>query len=152
MMLVASLLLAHAAGVLGTLFTAMSVSTWYAFILKPEFAPPDFIFAPVWLTLYTLMAFALYLVWRESTWRTDVKWGLRWYLMQLGLNALWSILFFGLQSPLYGLICIAALLVSIAITMYFFFRVNTLAGALLIPYIVWVGFATFLNYAIWVLN
>ncbi len=151
-MLVVSLVLAHGAGVVGAVFTVMSVATWYAFIEKPDFAPPDYLFLPVWLFLYTLMAFAFYLVWRESTWRTDVRWGIRWYVVQLMLNALWSILFFGLQNPAYGLIDISALFVAIAVTMVYFFRVSKVAGWLMAPYLLWVGFAGILNYVVWILN
>jgi tryptophan-rich sensory protein len=151
-MLVTSLIFTHGVGLVSSYFTIMSVTTWYVFLEKPEFAPPDTLFMPVWLLLYTLMAIAFYLVWRESTWRVDVKWGIRWYLFQLGLNALWSVLFFGLENPFYASIEIVFLLAAICITTYYFFRVSKIAGALMVPYIAWVAFASLLNLVIVILN
>jgi tryptophan-rich sensory protein len=151
-LLVFSVGISHAAGIIGSLFTINAIPTWYASLTLPTFAPPNWIFAPVWLTLYTLMGVALFLVWRKGSWLIDVKWGVRVFFIQLIINALWSIMFFGLQNPLYGLITIGLLLISIFATMYFFFRSSKVAGFLLVPYLLWVSFASYLNYAILSLN
>lgn len=152
MLLLYSIAISHVAGLIGSLFTIEAIPNWYATLTLPSFAPPNWIFAPVWLTLYTLMGIALFLVWRKGKWLFDVKWGVRVFFFHLVINALWSILFFGLQNPLYGLVTIALLAVSILVTMYFFFRVSKVSGWLLVPYLIWVLFATYLNYSIWTLN
>ncbi len=152
MLLLFSIAISHVAGVIGSLFTIDAIPTWYAALTLQSFAPPNWIFAPVWLTLYTLMGVALFLVWRKGSWLVDVKWGVRVFFFQLIINALWSIMFFGLQNPLYGLITILLLLISILATLFYFFRASKTAGFLLIPYLIWVSFASYLNYAIWTLN
>lgn len=151
-LLIFSVGVSHVAGIVGSLFTIDAIPTWYASLTLPSFAPPNWIFAPVWLTLYTAMGIALFLVWRKGSWLVDVQWGVRVFFFQLVINALWSIVFFGLQSPLYGLITIALLALSIMIAMYFFFRASKVAGLLMVPYLIWVLFAWYLNYSIWVLN
>lgn len=152
---IAKLLLAvficQMAGVIGSFFTAASVSTWYADLAKPEFNPPGWLFGPVWLTLYTLMGISLYLVWKRKE-KQDVTPALLIFFAQLVLNAIWSIIFFGLQSPFYAFIIIVFLWVLIAGSIYFFYRISKTAAYLLIPYILWVSFAAVLNYFIWMLN
>ncbi|MBX9765279.1 tryptophan-rich sensory protein [Patescibacteria group bacterium] len=152
MLLLFSVGISHVAGIIGSLFTLDAIPNWYAMLTLPSFAPPNWLFGPVWLTLYTLMGIALFLVWRKGTWLVDVKWGVRVFFFQLIINALWSIMFFGLQNPLYGLVTIGLLVLSILATMFYFFRVSKIAGFLMVPYLLWVSFAAYLNYSIWSLN
>lgn len=144
--LVLLVLLCESAGVIGSFFTFQSVSTWYPTLTKPFFNPPAFIFGPVWTTLYVLMGVSLYLVWGKK------KTKLKWFWKQLFLNALWSIAFFGLKSPILGLLVILLLEVSIILTIKSFSRVNKTAAYLLYPYLFWVSFATLLNLSIVALN
>lgn len=132
-------------GILGSFFTASSIPTWYAGLNKPFFSPPNWIFAPVWTILYILMGYSLYLVWTKKK-VPAVFW------IQLILNALWSIIFFGMKNPILALVDIAALWISIFLTIKAFLKINKLAGNLLIPYLVWVSFASVLNLFIVVLN
>jgi len=141
-----------AAGAIGSLFTSRAIPTWYKTLTKPRFNPPNWLFGPAWTALYVLMAVAAYLVWRNGLAAPGVKAALVVFLVQLALNALWSGLFFGLRSPLAGLIGIVALWLAILATIVLFFGVSTLAGVLLLPYIAWVSFATILNAAILNLN
>jgi benzodiazapine receptor len=150
--LVSAIAVCQLAGVVGSFFTVNSIPTWYAGLEKPVFAPPNWLFGPVWISLYTLMGVSLYLVWRSGVDRRLVKTALSVFGVQLVLNAFWSILFFGLQSPLLGLIEIAALWIAIAVTIVLFFRVSRSAGLLLLPYIAWVTIAAVLNGFIWRLN
>lgn len=143
--------LAQMAGVLGSVATAANVRDWYAFLEKPALAPPNWVFGPVWITLYFMMGVAAYLVWRYGK-GTCRRGALMEFCFQLALNALWSVLFFGLQSPALGLFCIVALWISIAVTIRLFARVSTAAAWLMVPYLAWVSFATYLNYMLWVLN
>lgn len=147
--LAGAVLLSHLAGVIGSFVTVSSVGTWYTSLAKPFFTPPSWVFAPVWLTLYTLMGIALWVVWRKRP-RSNRPYAL--FGTQLGLNALWSILFFGLQSPVMGLAGIVVLWVLIALTLKAFWTVSRPAGWLLVPYLAWVTVATFLNLGIWLLN
>jgi tryptophan-rich sensory protein len=144
-----AIVLCQLAGIIGSFFTASSVSTWYAALNKPSFNPPSWVFGPVWITLYTLMGISLYLVWRSGS-RDWVVLGV--FGFQLVLNALWSILFFGMQSPGIAFAEIIVLLLSILLTMVLFFTVSRTASYLLIPYALWVSFAAVLNFAIWRLN
>ena len=143
-----SIFLPFLASAIGGLFTASSVSTWYVTLNKPSFNPPSWIFGPVWTILYLLMGISLYLVWiKKYSKPAFVVFGL-----QLVLNALWSILFFGLNVPLYAFIEIVFLWVAILMTIIYFYRINRTSAYLLIPYILWVSFATVLNFAIFLLN
>jgi len=136
------------AGIIGAVFTTPSITTWYATIVRPEFSPPNWIFGPVWTTLYALMGIAAFLVWKKGLDRKDVKIALGIFLGQLALNTLWSIIFFGLQKPFFAFIGIFLLWISILITMYLFRRINTTTVYLLAPYLLWVSFASVLNYLI----
>src|SRR6056297_1047380 len=126
------------AGVLGSFFTASSVSTWYKTIEKPFFNPPSWVFSPVWTNLFIMMGVALYLVWKEGLREKKVKIAFIIFWVQLVLNTLWSVLFFVLQSLLYGLVEIIFLWVAIFITFIWFSRVSKKAAYLLIPYLLWV--------------
>ena len=150
--LVVAIIACQGAGAIGSIFTAAAIPTWYATLEKPFFTPPNWLFAPAWITLYLLMAIAAFLIWRQGLGQKGVKPALVIFLVQLVLNALWSIAFFGLQSPLYGMVVILALWVAILLTIIYFFRLSTAAGALLLPYILWVSFASALNIAIFMLN
>lgn len=146
-----SIAIAQGAGLIGAVFTTSSVTSWYLTINKPFWNPPSWIFGPVWTLLYVFMGIAAYLVWQQRD-LPGAKLALSVYALQLVLNTLWSILFFGLKNPGLALVEIIFLLVSIIITTVLFWRITPLAGALMIPYLVWVSFATYLNYTIWQLN
>lgn len=150
--LLSSVVVCQLAGIIGSVFTASSVSTWYAALRKPSFTPPGWLFGPVWISLYALMGVAAYLVWRSGLTHREVRIALTLFVAQLVLNALWSAMFFGLRSPLAGFVNILALWVLILLTVFYFLRVSTTAGVLLVPYIVWVTFAAVLNYSIWTMN
>lgn len=139
-------------GVVGSIFTRPSIPTWYSALQKPDFTPPDWLFAPVWITLYTLMGISAYLVWNKGFENKNIKISLFIFTVQLLLNALWSFLFFGLHSPLYAFIEIIILWVAIAIVILNFFRISLPAGFLLLPYLFWVSFAVVLNFYIMKLN
>ncbi|MCX8052491.1 MAG: tryptophan-rich sensory protein [Armatimonadetes bacterium] len=141
-----------AAGFIGGLYTESSVSTWYVSLRKPDFNPPNWVFAPVWTTLYTLMGIAAWLVWRKGWKNTSVKTALIVFGVQLVLNTAWSIIFFGLRMPGAAFFELIALWIAIVATIALFFRLSILAGALLVPYILWVSFAAVLNYLVWRLN
>ena len=139
-------------GFLGTPFTISAISTWYSTLNKPFFAPPNWIFGPVWTLLYLLMGVAFYLIWKQDRQKKKVKTAEIYFLTQLALNFIWSPIFFGLRAPLLGLIVIVAMWVLIKMTMEKFYPLSKLAFYLLLPYLLWVSFATLLNAAIVVLN
>lgn len=140
-------------GLLSGKVTQESVETWYPTLQKPFFNPPNWLFAPVWTTLYILMGIAAGLIWdKMAQHEVNVKKGLSFFFIQLGLNALWSFLFFGLQNPLLALLEITVLLLMIYETYVLFKKVSKTAGYLLIPYLLWVSFALVLNAGIWWLN
>ncbi len=139
-------------GILGTFFTASAIPTWYATLDKPFFAPPNWIFGPVWTLLYFLMGISLYIIWTSKSKKTVKKTAISFFLVQLALNFIWSPLFFGLRSPLLGLIDIVAMWAFIVLTIKKFYPISKTAAYLLYPYIAWVSFATVLNAAILFLN
>jgi tryptophan-rich sensory protein len=142
-----------AAGVIGSLaVTGQGFSSWYAAIQKPGFTPPGWVFGPVWTILYLLMGVAAFLVWQRGLGSRPVRTALVWFLVQLALNAAWTPVFFGLHRIGLALLVIVLLWVAIIVTMYYFFRVSRPAGLLLVPYLLWVSFATVLNASIWHLN
>jgi benzodiazapine receptor len=149
---VVSIVICQCAGFIGSLFTTPAIPTWYASLAKPSFTPPNGVFAPVWITLYFLMGISAFLVWRRGMENPRVRRALVLFGAQLLLNVLWSALFFGLRSPLAGLIDILILWVALLLTILYFFRVAIAPGLLLIPYILWVSFAAALNFSIWMLN
>ncbi len=139
-------------GILGGLFTAPAIKEWYIFLNKPAFSPPNWIFGPVWTVLYFLMGVAAYLIWIKSDSRKKIKTALNFFLAQLVFNFLWSLLFFGLHSPLLALVDIVILWQLIVVTMVSFYPLSKTAAYLLLPYLVWVSFATILNASIVILN
>ena len=149
--IIISVLIAEAAGILGSVFTASSVRSWYLTLVKPSWNPPSWVFGPVWTTLYLLMGIAASLVWSRRS-LPGAKLALWFYGIQLALNALWSILFFGLKNPLLSFVEIIILIIFIIVTTVLFWKINPWAGVLMIPYIIWVSFASYLNYSIWQLN
>jgi benzodiazapine receptor len=150
--LVVSIVACQCAGLIGSVFTTPNIPTWYAALEKPFFTPPNWLFAPAWITLYVLMAVAAFLVWRKGLGEEGVRCALIVFLVQLVLNALWSVVFFGLHSTLWGMVVILALWVAILVTIIKFFRLSVAASSLMLPYILWVSFASALNIAVWVLN
>ncbi len=146
------ILLCQMAGIIGSLFTFDAIPGWYAGLAKPEFSPPNWIFGPVWISLYTIMGISAYLVFKKGFEKKEVKLALTFFGVQLLLNALWSIIFFGLQSPLSALFCILALLCMIIGTVFLFWRISKVAALIMVPYVIWVSFASILNYFIWMLN
>lgn len=143
---------AQAAGLIGTIFTMPAIDSWYATLARPELAPPNWIFGPVWTTLYVLMGIAAFLVWQKGLDKKEVKIALSIFGVQLVLNTLWSIIFFGLQSPGWAFVEIIILWTAIAATIVAFARVSKVAAWLLAPYILWVSFAGYLNFMIFWLN
>ncbi|MBT4824788.1 tryptophan-rich sensory protein [Candidatus Woesearchaeota archaeon] len=148
--LVLSIIICQFAGIIGSIFTSKSVSTWYVTLIKPSFNPPSWLFGPVWITLYALMGISLYLVIRDGF--VGKEYLLLVFGIQLVLNMLWSLSFFGLQNPLLGFINIILLWVMIIVTMVLFYGVSKPASLLMIPYLLWVSFATVLNYFLMRLN
>jgi translocator protein len=141
---------AQLAGAIGSIFTFDSIATWYATLAKPSFTPPSWAFGPVWLSLYTLMGIAAGLVWASNS--KFKRPALYLFFLQLALNAVWSIIFFGLRLPSYAFAEIVLLWIAIAATIFYFNKVSKNAAALLIPYIIWVTIAASLNYFVWILN
>jgi len=139
-----------AAGV-GSSFTLPQIDTWYAQLEKPSFNPPNWIFGPVWSTLYLMMAVAVWRVWKNAGW-TNAPHSLGVWCFQLLLNTTWSVLFFGLENPELAAVDIVVLWVSILITTAAFWRHDRLAAALMVPYLLWVTFAAVLNFSIATLN
>ena len=139
------------AAFLGSIFTTPSVPTWYAGLVKPPWTPPSWIFGPVWSALYLMMALAAWVVWRRNG-LTAASIPIALFMVQLGLNVAWSILFFGLQMPGVAFGEIVALWFAILATTIAFWRSTPLAGYLLLPYLIWVAFAAVLNFELWRLN
>ncbi len=150
--LIISILIPQLAGLIGSVFTISSVKNWYPTLNKPSFTPPSWIFAPAWTLLFLLMGISLYLVWQKGLETPGVKKALIIFGVQLILNILWSVLFFGLRSPLLGLIDIIPLVILIILTIINFKKINPTAGYLLIPYLAWTSFAAILNLSILILN
>lgn len=133
-------------------FTISGVESWYQTIQKPSWNPPNWIFGPVWTTLYVMMGIALFLVWKEDTSEELKKIAIALFAVQLTLNFFWSFIFFNQQQPGWALVEIIAMWFFLLLTIFAFAQVNKTAAWLLVPYISWVSFATILNYTIWQLN
>jgi len=134
------------------LFHSSLNSKMYASLKKTSFTPPNWVFAPVWITLYTLMGISAFLVWREREKGKRVGKALTVYGAQLALNTIWSLAFFGLRSPIMGLLVIIVLWFMILLTVWEFYRISRTAAILLLPYIGWVSLAVALNYAVFIMN
>jgi translocator protein len=146
-----SVALCEAAGVVPGLLTRDAIENWYATLEKPERTPPDRAFGPVWTALFLLMGVALYRVRRDGRGASGAL-AVGLFCLQLGLNVLWTLVFFGRRSILGGFVVILALLPAIALTVVAVARVDRRAGLLLVPYLAWVAFATRINYDLWRLN
>lgn len=144
--LIFSILLAQSAGLIGTVFTFDAIPTWYATLVRPSFAPPNWVFGPVWTVLYTLIGISLYLIW------TNKKGSLKLFLFHLLLNAIWSPIFFGARNLGLALIVIVIMDLTLIMIIKSFYKVNKVAGLILIPYLMWISFATVLNFSFWQLN
>ena len=146
-----AVVICNAVGASPALVTATGSGTWYDTLVQPALAPPNWVFGPVWTALFTLLGVAAYLVLRDGEGRQrSVGFGL--FVAQYVLNVAWTLVFFGGQDITNGLVVIAGLWVLIAATLAAFYRVRRVAGYLLVPYLAWVSFAAYLNYAFWVLN
>ncbi len=150
--LIISIALCLMAGAVGSYFTADAIPGWYETLNKPEFNPPNWVFGPVWTILYILMGISLFLVWKEGPGNTKVKPAMLMFWVQLALNVLWSVVFFGMTNISGGLLVIILLWISILITILRFRKISAVAGTLLVPYILWVTFASVLNFFFYRLN
>jgi tryptophan-rich sensory protein len=153
--LIGFLAAAFTAWAIGGLATASSVGTWFTTLAKPSWNPPGYLFGPVWTALYLMMAIAAWRVWRLRTMpalRTAVRAVLIAFFLQLILNAAWSLLFFGLRRPDLAFLDIVALLAALFWIQIRLTRLDRVAAALWLPYLLWVSFATALNFTIWRLN
>lgn len=145
-------LVSEAAGAIGAIYTTPAIKTWYVGLTKPSFNPPNWLFGPVWTTLFLIMGIGAFLVWRHGLSNKGVKLALMLFIIQLALNIMWSVIFFGLHAPLAAFIEIIVLWLMIAATAVYFYKVSVPAGVLMLPYILWVGFAAVLNFSIYALN
>jgi len=150
--LIGCIMLCELAGVIGSLATSSAIPTWYAQLKKPAFTPPGWIFGPVWITLYAMMGIALFLIWQKGSAKPGVKSAIIVFMIQLILNATWSLIFFGMKAPLAAFFEIVVLWIGIVVTTFLFMRISIPAGILLIPYLLWVSFASVLNLSIALLN
>lgn len=148
----AFVVVALAVGAVGGFATASSVTTWYVGLHKPAFNPPNAVFGPVWTLLYILMALAAWRIWRIEPAGARKTQALTLYAVQLVLNLAWSLIFFGLRQPGLALAEIAVLLLVVLATTAAFWRIDRVAGGMMVPYAAWVAFASVLNLAIWRLN
>ncbi|MEM5812410.1 MAG: TspO/MBR family protein [Candidatus Aenigmatarchaeota archaeon] len=149
--LIISVLIPLSVGFLGSFFTSSSVESWYLTLNKPEFNPPNWLFAPVWTFLFILMGVSFYLVWKiDFGGKRNSLIGI--YSFQLSLNLLWSLLFFGIRNPFFALVEIIFLWFAIMMNVLVFYKASKNSGLLLIPYLMWVSFASVLNYFVVILN
>jgi len=147
-----ALLICLGVGALGSIFTAPAISGWYEGLIKPSFNPPNWLFSPVWTTLFILMGVALFLILRRPKNNKYRRQAVSLFVVQLFLNLLWSFFFFFLQNPGAAIVEIAVLWVAILLSLIYGAKVNRAVLWLLLPYLLWVSFASFLNYSIWALN
>jgi tryptophan-rich sensory protein len=152
MKLIISILIPLLVGTTAGLFTSSGVNGWYAVANKPWFNPPNWIFAPVWTTLYVLMGIALFLVWKSDADMGIKKTAISLFAVQLVLNFFWSFIFFKMQQPGWAFAEIILMWLMILMTILWFGKISSTAAWLLVPYICWVSFASVLNYSIWKLN
>ncbi len=150
--LIAALAVCQIAGLVGFLFTTPAIAGWYAALEKPDFTPPNWVFSSVWIGLFVLMAVAAFLVWDKGFSTKGVKAASAFFGIQLLLNVLWPILFFGCRSPFLAFVEIVTLWLAVAVTILIFYRVSKPAAFMLAPYLLWVTFAVALNFAIFRLN
>jgi tryptophan-rich sensory protein len=151
-MLIGSILIPLVVGYIGAIVTLPQITTWYATLSKPWWSPPNWLFGPIWTTLYVLMGIALFLVWREGIHRRDVRFAILIFGVQLILSLVWSVVFFSFHA-LFGAFAIVMLLwLAILANIIAFVIISKWAGLLLVPYIIWVSIASYLNYSVYLLN
>jgi translocator protein len=151
-LLIGSILIPLVVGYLGAIVTLSQISTWYSTLSKPWWSPPNWLFGPIWTTLYILMGIALFLVWREGLHRRDVRFAILIFSIQLVLNLLWSVVFFSFHALFGSFIIVMLLWLAILANIIAFLIISKWAGLLLVPYIVWVSIASYLNYSVYLLN
>jgi translocator protein len=150
--LISAIFICELVGIAGSIVTFPAIPTWYATLPKAALNPPSWVFGPVWTILFAVMGVSAFLIWRKGLNRKEVKVALGIFIIQLALNAFWSILFFGLHSPFLSLCEIIILWLSILLTMVAFYPTSRVAAWLLLPYILWVSFASYLNFSVWQLS
>lgn len=150
--IITAILISQLAGFIGSFFTRPAIPLWYAALNKPAFNPPNWIFGPVWITLYTMMGIASYFIWQKRGSSTLATPALVLFAVHLAVNALWSFLFFGLKNPGIAFVDIILLWILILVLIILFYRIDQKSAWLLAPYFLWVSFASVLNYFIWRLN
>ncbi len=150
--LLLSIIIVQVFGLIGSVATFPAINTWYKTLERPSFSPPNWIFGPVWTVLYILMGAALYLIWDKGLKKKNVRVAFWFFIAHLGVNAGWSVVFFGLHSPLGGLLVIFFLLACIIALIRLFYPIDRSAAYLLVPYLLWVSFATVLNFSFLLLN
>ena len=150
--LIIAILACEFVGIAGSIVTFPAIPTWYATLPKSALNPPGWVFGPVWTILFAVMGVSAFFIWRKGLKRKEVKVALSVFIVQLALNALWSILFFGLHSPFLALCEIILLWLSILLSMVAFYPISRVAAWLLLPYILWVSFASYLNFSVWQLS
>jgi len=149
-LLITSLILPQLAGLAGSVFTAPAIDSWYSQLNRPVIAPPNWLFAPVWTLLFVLMGISLYLL--KLSRPKKASQALKYFYIQLGLNFLWSLFFFGLKMPWLAFVEIIILWYYIFQTIKSSYSVKPLAGYLLVPYLLWVSFASILNFSFAYIN
>lgn len=150
--LIIALILCYFVAFAGSTVTTPAIDTWYASLNKPFFNPPNWVFGPVWTVLYGLMGVAMYLVWNKGLKGKKERFAMKVFFAQLFANFMWSFVFFGLESPVGGLVVILLLWAGIFYTIRLFKKIDKTAAYLLVPYLLWVSFATLLNLFIVILN
>jgi len=150
--LVIAILISELAGFIGSLFVSPAIPVWYEGLVKPAFNPPNWVFGSVWFILYALMGVAAFFIWREGLKRRAVKIALAIFIFQLIINIFWSVIFFGAHNTGLAFMEIISLWCAILATILSFYEINHKAAYLLLPYILWVMFAAYLNYSIWQLE
>lgn len=139
-------------GILGSAFTFSAIPNWYAYLNKPFFSPPNYLFGPVWTTLYALMGVSAYIIWQKASKNKKAKEAMNLFWIQLFLNFIWTPIFFGAKNLGLAFVVIVAMWIYIVKTIRAFSKLNKTASYLLYPYLAWVSFASLLNFSVWILN
>lgn len=147
-----AILICLLAGGLGTIFTVSAIPTWYASLHKPFFSPPNYLFGPIWTLLYMLMGISVAIIWQKGLKNKKIINAIYLFIVQLGLNAIWSPVFFGAKNLLFALLIIVFMWIYILKTILAFRKIDKTASYLLYPYLAWVSFASILNFSVWLLN
>jgi tryptophan-rich sensory protein len=150
--IVGFVLLSEFVGIAGSFFTMDSIPSWYATLNRPGIAPPNWVFGPVWTMLYAMIGIAGYILWKRGLGKKEIAFAFKVYLLQLFLNGIWTPIFFGLHNLTLALAVIVLLWFSIGYLIYLLLKISKLAAWLLVPYFLWVSFATILTYNFYILN